>query len=101
MIDVRDYLIDQAGKDWPALLSGYANILPAEVTVWLVNRIGDVIFVTGDESIHLLDVGDCRIDRLASNQAEFIQLIDEGDNAENWLTVSFVDRLVPSLHQAV
>lgn len=94
MIDIRHYLIDQAGKDWADLLFGYAGILPAAVTLWMVNRFGDLIIVFEDGSVHLLDNGSRVINRLASTHDEFIQLIDEGDNAENWLMISVVDRCV-------
>jgi hypothetical protein len=56
-MNIKDYLIDQSGKDWQELLCGWAEILPPVFTIWLVNRFGDVILVTDDGSVHLLDIG--------------------------------------------
>lgn len=39
-MDVNDYLISQAGKDWRTLLSGWLEILPKSFTLWMVNRFG-------------------------------------------------------------
>jgi hypothetical protein len=93
-MDIHNYLIDQAGKDWADLLSGYTDVFPASFTVWLVNRLGDVIAVFEDGSVHLLDTGNCIIERVAASRDEFIELVDVGDNAENWLMISLVDRCV-------
>ena len=60
----------------------------------MVNRLGDVIAVFEDGSVHLLNTGDCMIERVAASRDEFIELVDVGDNAENWLMISFVDRSV-------
>jgi hypothetical protein len=92
LIDIHDYLIDQSKKDWANLLLGYAEVLPSSFTVWMVNRLGDVIAVFEDGSVHLLDTGNCIISRVASSRDEFCTLIDLDDNAEGWLMISIVDQ---------
>ena len=34
-MNIREYLIEQSGKDWGELLSGWLGVLPAFFTVWL------------------------------------------------------------------
>ena len=94
MIDVHDYLIDQSGKDWAELLSGYADILPGSFTVWLLNRFGDIFVAFDDGTIHMLDVGNCLIKHIASSRDEFATLIDLDGNANNWLMIPLVDQCV-------
>jgi hypothetical protein len=93
-MNVQDYLIDQEGKDWAALFSDWGILLPSSFTVWLVNRMGDVFVVFDDDSVNLLDVGNGMIERVADNREHFADLIDQGDNAEDWLLISLVDACV-------
>jgi hypothetical protein len=93
-MNVQDYLIDQEGKDWAALLSDWGILLPPSFTVWLVNRMGDVFVVFDDDSVNLLDVGNGMIERVADNREHFAVLIDQGDNAEDWLLISLVEACV-------
>jgi hypothetical protein len=93
-MDLQDYLLDQTGKDWTELLSGWAPDLPASFTVWMVNRFGDIFAVFEDDSVHMLDVGMGVIARVADNRDHFSDQIDAGDNANNWLLIEFVDDCV-------
>jgi hypothetical protein len=90
-MDVMDYLIDQEGKDWTELLSGWSMLLPSSYTVWLVNRLGDVFAVFDDDSVHFLDVGRGVVERVADNRDHFADLLDVGDNAGGWLAIRIVD----------
>jgi hypothetical protein len=91
---VYDYLIDHSGFDWPQLLAGWARLLPAELTVWLMNRFGDLFLVYANGSVHLLDVGCGTVERVAESREDFRAKIDEGDTANQWLMIPLVDRLV-------
>jgi hypothetical protein len=93
-MNVHDYLIDQNGKDWAELLSGWLGALPPSFTLWLVNRFGDVFVVFEDDSVHMLDVGIGAIRRVADNRDHFSTEIDADNNANNWLMVPLVDRCV-------
>jgi hypothetical protein len=93
-VDVNDYLIDHDGKDWGDLLSGWADLLPPSLTVWLVNRFGDVIAVHDDGSVHMLDVGAGTFERIANDRDHFADQIDKNGNADNWLVVRLVDQCV-------
>jgi hypothetical protein len=93
-MDINDYLIPQAGKDWSDLLSGWREALPASFTLWMVNRFGDLFIVTDDGSVHMLDVGAGRLAALADNRDQFCSLVDVGDNANNWLMIPLVDACV-------
>jgi hypothetical protein len=94
MSDINDYLIDQGGKNWGELLSGWRELLPPEFTLWMVNRFGDVILVLADESVHFLDVGIGQLNQIADSREIFFELIDQGDNASNWLMIENIDRCV-------
>lgn len=92
-MDINDYLIDQSGKDWKAMLRDWMPPLPESFTLWLVNRFGDVFVVDddGDGSVCRLEVGHGTFDRVAKNREDFGKLADVGTNAERWFRVSFVD----------
>jgi len=94
-MDLKDYLIDQAGKDWSRLLAG-CDALPPSFTLWLVNRFGDLFIALEDGSIHMLDVGVGTLKRLAESRDHFCDLLDEDDNANNWLMIPLVDQCVAS-----
>jgi len=93
-IDVHNYLIDPSGKDWAQLLSDWSAQLPPVLTVWLVNRFGDVCAIYEDGSVHMLDVGTGVVARVADSREHFCSEIDRGNNANNWLMIPLVDRCV-------
>lgn len=95
-MNLQDYLINQEGKDWPNLLSGWDFLLPASFTVWLVNAFGDVFAVFDDDSVNLLDVGNGTIERIAKDRDECAQKIDLHHNANAWLMLNLVDACVKS-----
>ena len=95
-MDINNYLISQAGKDWRALLSDWSKILPPSFTLWMVNRFGDLFVVLDDGAVHMLDVGIGRLKRLANDRSHFAALIDVGDNASNWLMIPLVNACVAS-----
>jgi hypothetical protein len=93
-ISIDNYLLDQSGTDWPTVLEHWAWLLPDEFTLWVVNRFCDLFIVTDDGAIHMLDVGTGALTRLADNRDDFCSKIDEDDNANNWLMIPLVDKLV-------
>jgi hypothetical protein len=95
-MDLNDYLIPQAGKDWKVLLSGWFELLPRSFTLWMVNRFGDLFVVLDDDAVHMLDVGIGTFKRLANNRNHFAALMDVGDNANNWLMIPLVNACVAS-----
>ncbi len=91
-MDINSYLIDQAGNNWGSLLSDWVPPLPSSFTLWLVNRFGDAFVVSDDDgSVHMLDVGGGTLARVADNRAHFTDLLDQSDNANNWLMIPLVD----------
>lgn len=88
---VEDYLIDQHGKDWRALLSRWTPPLPSDFTLWLVNRLGELFIVSSDDSVHYLEFGNGTLHVLAKSREQFAQLLDSGNNAETWLRISLTD----------
>ena len=59
-----------------------------------MNRFGDLFLILPDGSVHMLDVGGGSLTRLAESRDEFTRIIDEDDNADDWLMIPLVDRLV-------
>jgi hypothetical protein len=94
MTDINDYLIDQTRSDWDELLKDWAGLLPKEFTLWMVNRIGDLIIVVADGSVHMLDVGAEHISRIADNRDDFIVKVGDDNNANHWLAIPLVDACV-------
>jgi hypothetical protein len=93
-ISVADYLIDPSHIDWPKALASWSWLLPPRFTVWLVNRFADLFLVLPDGTVHMLDVGAGTLTRLADSRDDFRAKIDEGDNANQWLMIPLVDRMV-------
>lgn len=92
--DIKDYLIDNHGMDWPTALAGWSWLIPSEFTLWLVNRLCDLFIVTADGAVHMLDVGGGTLTRLAASRDDFCRLIDEANNANEWLAIPLVDMLI-------
>lgn len=91
---LTDYLLDFGGYDWAELLRPWSSLLPSEVTLWMMNRFGDLFVVLSDGSIHMLSVVEDRFERLANDRDDFARRIDEDNNADDWLMIPLVDELV-------
>ncbi|MBN8446839.1 MAG: DUF1851 domain-containing protein [Gammaproteobacteria bacterium] len=90
-MDISDYLIEQQGKDWAKLLSDWAWLLPNDLTVWMVNRFGDIVLVLDDGTVHFLDVGAGTLKQIAETREDFCVKVDADDNAGIWFLISLVD----------
>jgi hypothetical protein len=95
-VTVTDYLIDQADIDWQKALVPWGWLLPPEVTVWLVNRFGDLFIVFEDGAVQRLDVALGLLKVVATNRDEFCHRIDTPRVADDWLMIPLVDALVES-----
>ena len=93
MTRLADYIVDHQGVDWPDLLSSWAWLVPRVLTVWIMNRFGDLFLVFEDGSVHMLDVGRGSLQRVADSRDDFANRIDQGDNANDWLMIPLVDEL--------
>ena len=91
---IQDYLIDQTGIDWLKAFSSWSWLVPPEFTLWLVNRFGDMFLVLADGTVHMLDVGAGTLTKVAESRDDFCTKIDEGNNANQWLMIPLVDKLV-------
>lgn len=96
MTKLNDYLIEQNGHDWQALLSDWDWMLPSVFTILFVNRFGDLFIKVNDGSIHMLDIGVGTLDHLASDWDNFCTQLDQWDNADQWLMIPLVDKCVSS-----
>lgn len=95
-MDIADYLIDQEGQDWVTLLEPWYWKLPNSFQMWLVNKLGDLILVLEDEQIYFFDIAAGTIEWIAEDRDDFVEKINEDDNAELWLGISLVDGCIAS-----
>ena len=95
-MNVSDYLIDQDGIDWSDIFSDWGWLLPREFTVWMVNLFGDSIIVDGEGVVSFLDLGGGSLRRIAANREEFFEIVDQGNNADDWFAIPLVDQCVAS-----
>jgi hypothetical protein len=86
---LKAYTIDPIGQDWDRLLAGWSSILPSCFEVALVSCFGDVFIVPEDHSVHMLDIGGARLDRVAGSTAEFGESVLQ--NVDEWLLPKLVD----------
>lgn len=93
-MNLHDYLIDQNGHDWAGILTEWHWLLPADLTVWMVNRFGDIIFVPDDGTVRFLDIGAGKTKLLADSREDFYTQIDLAENADNWFLISLTDKCV-------
>lgn len=92
-MSLKDYRIEHGDFDWGHLLSGWKSLLPPKFTLWLMNRYCDLFLILPDGSVNMLDVGIGSLTKVADSRDEFSRLIDEDDNANDWLMIPLVDRL--------
>lgn len=93
-MNIFDYILDHQRIDWGSVSQPWQELLPKDFRVWLMNRFGDLILITDDEAVHFFDVGNGSIERVAENKEQFMERIDQEDNADNWLMISLIDQLV-------
>jgi hypothetical protein len=91
---LSDYLIPQEGHDWSAIMSDWHWLVPANFTIWIVNRYGDVFLVPEDNSVYMLELGSGTLKRVASNREDFAKKMDEDNNANDWLLIPLVNKCV-------
>lgn len=93
-LSAQDYLIEHTDIDWSTMLSPWHWLLPSELTVWLMNRFGDLFIVLNDGSVHMFDVGCGTLEQVAESRDAFREAIDQDNNADDWLMIPLIDRLV-------
>ena len=93
-MDINDYLIDHQYYDWAMLLSEWNWLLPYDYRVWWMNKFGDLFLMFEDGSIHFFDVPCGTIEKIADSVDEFYELVNEGANANYWLMIPLVDKLM-------
>ena len=93
-MNVHDYLIDHAAFDWQELLGCWHWRMSGEMTIWLMNRFGDLFVTQDDGSISRLRLDDGTFARIAKTKDEFLDLVDQPDFMNDWLMIPLVDRLV-------
>jgi hypothetical protein len=93
-MSLHDYIIDHRNVDLSTVLRGWSWLVPATFTVWIMNRFGDLFIVLDDGTVHMLDVGGGTLKKVAESRDDFGNKLDEGENANQWLMMPLIDRLV-------
>jgi hypothetical protein len=93
-MDINDYLIDHSASDWCTLLADWHTLLPAEFNVWLMNKFGKLFLVATDGTILYFNVTGWAIEKVAENKDEFCDLLNDDGNANYWLMIPLVDKMV-------
>lgn len=97
-MNAHDYLIDHSSFDWNDLLTEWHWLLPKKFSIWLLTRAGDLFITLPDGSIHMLEVGGGELNKLADSRDEFCDLLDQDENANDWLMIQVIDSLTRSGH---
>mgnify|MGYP002628541050 FL=1 len=90
-MDINNYLTDQDGKDWAVLLEPWYWKLPDSFDIWMVNKLGDLILVLEDDQIYFFDIALGSMDLIAEDQDDFVEKVNQDDNADHWFAISLVD----------
>ena len=93
-MNLNDYILDHSETDWPSILREWLWLIPDHLTVWIMNRFGDLFISLDDGTIHMLDIGCGTFSKIADSHDDFADKIDKGDNANQWLMIPLVDKLV-------
>jgi hypothetical protein len=93
-MSLSDYIIDHRNVDWPTVLREWSWLVPPTFNVWIMNRFGDLFIVLDDGTVHMLDVGGGTLKKVAESRDDFANELDDGDNANQWLMIPLIDRLV-------
>jgi hypothetical protein len=93
-MDISGYTIEKAGIDWSEILSKWGWLLPPDLTLWIVNRFGDLILVLPDGRVQFVDIGGGTIQTIAPSREHFFDLVDSGSNANDWFAIPLVDHCV-------
>ena len=64
------------------------------MTIWFVNRFGDIFAALDDGSIHMLDVGGGTFKPIANSRDDFSIMLNEDSYANQWLMIPLIDSLV-------
>jgi len=95
-MNIHDYLIEHDEFDWAALLEEWRWLLPAEFTVRLLTRAGDLFIELPDGSVHLLEVGAGELRRVADCHDDARSMLPRPEVAHDWLMMPVIDQLVAS-----
>jgi hypothetical protein len=91
VLNIHDFLIDPTGMDWNRLLGYWSPLLPPQVTLWLVNRLGEALLASRDGTILRLVVGTGSVTEIARDRETFARLLDRRANADEWLRIPLVE----------
>jgi len=85
-----NYLLQLDGLDWSQLLGCWSS-LPRSATIWLANQFGEPFLVYEDGSVHHFDPQAGEVEQVAQSRDEFASLLDQIDNANQWLLIPLVE----------
>lgn len=90
----RELAVDLSGQSSDDLLSEWRWIAPAPFQLRMVSSLGDAFLESADGAIHWLDVAGGELSNVASSKAEFDELRQIPENAEQWFMPQLVGDLL-------
>jgi hypothetical protein len=94
MFGVRDDLIVPLdGADPEALLEFWRWLIPDSLRPWFATALGDLFLFGAEDKVLWLDMGDGRLQVVASSENEFRKAVAIPDNNSFWFGAALVDEL--------
>lgn len=90
-MDVRDYLIPQFDFDWSLALADWTPPLPEQFSLWLINRLGEIIAVSTTQSVVYLNIGTGTCETIAPSREAFASMLEDPRNADRFLRIQLTD----------
>jgi hypothetical protein len=83
---LSEYTLRSTAED----LAPWRWLLPTEGRVVLMNLFAEAVVELADGSVHYLDTGGGKLERIASSPTEFLERLEDQDNANDWLMIPLV-----------
>lgn len=92
----NELTISPDGLNFDELLEEWRWLVPETMTPVVVSALGDLFLVDAADSVHWLDAGAGQLTPVANSPAEFKQLMQQPDNANEWFIPNLIGDLIES-----
>jgi hypothetical protein len=91
IMDYREYIAESSYNN-DEILGDWQWLLEDKYSIWAITKFGDAFLMHNrDDSIHWLDTGDGRVEKIANSVEDFEEQCQEPDNFDNWFMREVVD----------
>ncbi len=94
-MNIQDYLLSIDDLDWGKLFKDWKWLIQpgTEIQPWLMNTFGDLFWIDERGSVSLLNITEGSNEVLAESEDDFLAMINDEENASDWLLLNLVDEL--------